>query len=223
MKKVFVMASFLMQVYLPLMAISSFGNGHFSKKKWGVSVADSIALNNAYFMVSHNAAVCTASHTAGIGSRVIVALNKVKIKSSRGSIRLHRGEIAVFQESESYVLPKGEFFEVCFKKNHPALTKPEQWVEPLKNTTVYEDSVFRVFEERLAPGDVRQLHSHAQRLVVRLNEVQLTDPRFYPNGKAGEGIQVANTVKFAEPMVHVVRNLGKIPLFNIVIEFKLSN
>lgn len=221
MKNVFLLATFLMLVYLPSMAISSFEDGRFSKKNGNFSVADSIVLNNPYFMVSHNAAVCSASQTAGIGSRVIVSLNKIRIKSSRGNIRLHRGEIAVFKESESYELPRGQFFEVCFKKNHPALAKPEQWVEPLKNTTVYEDSVFRVFEERLEPGDVRQLHSHAQRLVVRLNEVQLTDPRFFPNGKAGEGIQVANTVKFAEPMVHVVRNLGKIPLFNIVIEFKL--
>jgi hypothetical protein len=87
---------------------------------------------------------------------------------------------------------------------------------------VYEDEQFRVFEERLAPGDTRELHSHAQRVVVRLNNVQLTDPRFKPNGSPGGGIQVPNTVKFAEPMVHVVKNLSKdTPLFNIVIEFKL--
>jgi hypothetical protein len=58
-------------------------------------------------------------------------------------------------------------------------------------------------------------------LVVRLNQVQLTDPR-YALGKSGTGVQVANTVKFAEPVVHVVKNLSDIPLFNIVIEFKLS-
>ena len=86
---------------------------------------------------------------------------------------------------------------------------------------VYEDEQFRIFEERLPAGGERALHSHAQRVVVRLNEVQLTDPRFHPNGTPGGGIQVPNTARFAEPMVHVVRNLSAIPLFNIVIEFKL--
>jgi hypothetical protein len=34
---------------------------------------------------------------------------------------------------------------------------------------------------------------------------------------------VPNTVKFAEPMVHVVKNLSKdLPLFNIIIELKTS-
>ena len=95
-------------------------------------------------------------------------------------------------------------------------------MEPTKNKIVFEDNEFRVFEERLNPGDTRELHSHAQRVVVRLNDVQLTDPRFHPNGKPGTGMQVANTVKYAEPMVHVTKNLSKIPLFNIVIEYKIK-
>ena len=99
----------------------------------------------------------------------------------------------------------------------------EQWVEPLKNTIVYEDEQIRIFEERLLPQDVRELHSHAQRLVVRLNKVQLTDPRFSKEVKEGTGIQVPNTVKFAEPIVHAVKNLSDIPLFNIVIEFKVPH
>jgi len=184
---------------------------------------DTPALDNEYFRVMQNLALCTAANSAQFGTRVIVALDKLKIKSSKGKVKLDRGNIAVFKEGEWYVSPKGAFFEVAFKKNHPALKKPEQWIEPLKNTMVYEDEQFRVFEERLAPGDDRELHSHAQRLVVRLNQVQLTDPRFHPRGQPGTGIQVANTVKYAEPVVHVVRNLSKIPLFNIVIEFKIPH
>lgn len=92
-----------------------------------------------------------------------------------------------------------------------------------KNTIVYEDAQFRIFEERLEAGDIRDLHSHAQRLVVRLNLVQLTDPRLNKEVKEGTGIQVPNTVKFAEPVVHAVKNLSKIPLFNIVIEFKIPH
>ncbi len=154
------------------------------------------------------------------GTRVIVALTDTKIQSKKKIKTLKRGEVAVFQQNEKYKISKGDFFEVNIKKNHPAAKGPEEWIEPLKNTIVYEDNEFRIFEERLEGGDTRELHSHAQRVVVRLNEVQLTDPRFKPNGTPGGGIQVPNTVRFAEPMVHVVKNLSKIPLFNIIIEFK---
>lgn len=185
--------------------------------------ADSAALENEYIRVMQRMAVCTSSHTPNYGTRVIVALGPCKIKSSRGLVKLKRGNIAVFREEESYNSPEGDFFEVAFKKKYPPLREPEKWIEPLKNTTVYEDEQFRVFEERLAPGDDRELHSHAQRVVVRLNEVQLTDPRLYPVGQPGTGIQVSNTVRFAEPVVHAVRNLSKISLFNIVIEFKIPH
>lgn len=184
---------------------------------------DSVALDNAYMTVMRDGAACASANTPNFGTRIIVALEKINFKSNRGNIKLKRGQIAVFMENESYQVPEGSFFEIALKKNHPPLTKPSEWVEPLKNTIVYEDAEFRVFEERLKPGDIRALHSHAQRVVVRLNEVQLTDPRYSPNGKPGTGIQVANTVKFAEPMVHVVKNLGKIPLFNIVIEYKIPH
>ena len=96
------------------------------------------------------------------------------------------------------------------------------WIEPMKNTTVYEDAELKIFEERLAAGDTRELHSHLQRVVVRLNDVQLTDPRTKPNGSPTGGFQIPNTVKFAEPVQHVVKNLSAIPLFNVVIEFKVK-
>ena len=185
-------------------------------------INDTAVLENDYIKVYQNTAACTNAFTLNFGTRVIVALNKIKIKSSRGKLTLKRGNIAVFKEGVSYILPKGAFFEVAFKKNYPSLKKPEKWIEPLKNTIVYEDEQFRVFEERLLPKDDRELHSHAQRVVIRLNEVQLTDPRLYPKGQIGAGIQVPNTVRFAEPVVHAVRNLSKIPLFNIVIEFKIE-
>jgi hypothetical protein len=187
------------------------------------SASDSMVLDNPYMSVRQNMAICTAAHTVNYGTRVIAALGALTVKSSKGIIALQRGQVAVFLENETYQLPEGLYFEIAFKKNHPALAVPEQWVEPLKNTTVYEDEQFRIFEERLLPKDVRELHSHAQRLVVRLNKVQLTDPRFSKEVKEGTGIQVPNTVKFAEPIVHAVKNLSDIPLFNIVIEFKVPH
>lgn len=184
---------------------------------------DSVVFENPYMQVSHNITNHANPSSVNFGSRVIAALDKTNVTSSKGNKVLERGEVEVFLEKESYQINTGSYFEIAFKKNHPPLTHPESWVEPLKNKTVYEDDEFRIFEERLDAGDIRELHSHAQRLVVRLNEVQLTDPRFNKEVKAGTGIQVPNTVKFAEPIVHAVKNLSKIPLFNLVIEFKISH
>ena len=192
-------------------------------KNFAIANKDSVALDNAYIKVLRDEAACTLANTPNFGTRIIVALDKVKFKSNRGTIKIKRGQIAVFLENEFYDLPRGSYFEIALKKDHPLLTKPSEWVEPLKNKIIYENTEFRVFEERLDPGDTRDLHSHAQRVVVRLNHVQLTDPRNSPNGKPGTGIQVANTVKFAEPVVHVTKNLSKIPLFNIVIEYKIEH
>ena len=183
---------------------------------------DSVALENNYVRVMRNSTVENASEKELFGTRVIVALNQLEVKSNKINKTLKRGEIAVLQQGETCRISGGEYFEVAFKKNHPPVKGPDEWLEPVKNTVIYEDDEFRVFEERLAPGDTRELHSHAQRVVVRLNEVQLTDPRNKPNGSPGGGIQVPNTVKFAEPIVHVVKNLSKdTPLFNIVLEFKV--
>jgi len=190
--------------------------------KSGTSDKDSIAIDNPFFKVVRDGALFSLSNTSNIGTRIIAALDIIKFKSSRGVINIKRGEIAVFKENEFYEVPKGSYFEIALKKNHPDLAKPSEWVEPTKNIVVYEDNEFRVFEEHLNPGDTRELHSHAQRVVVRLNDVQLTDPRIHPNGKPGTGMQVANTVKYAEPMVHVTKNLSKKPLFNIVIEYKIK-
>jgi hypothetical protein len=192
-------------------------------KNFAIANKDSVALDNAFVRVLRDEAACTIANTPNFGTRIIVALDKVKFKSNRGTIKIKRGQIAVFLENEFYDLPRGSYFEIALKKDHPPLTKPSEWVEPLKNKIIYENTEFRVFEERLDPGDTRDLHSHAQRVVVRLNQVQLTDPRNSPNGKPGTGIQVANTVKFAEPVVHVTKNLSKIPLFNIVIEYKIEH
>jgi hypothetical protein len=185
--------------------------------------ADGVVLDNPYLHVNQNSTSYTLANNATIGTRIIAALEEVVIKSSKGNRTLIRGQVAVFLENESYQISSGKYFEIAFKKDHPPLTVPEQWVEPQKNTIVYEDAQFRIFEERLEAGDIRDLHSHAQRLVVRLNLVQLTDPRLNKEVKEGTGIQVPNTVKFAEPVVHAVKNLSKIPLFNIVIEFKIPH
>jgi len=181
---------------------------------------DSTGLDNEYVTVTKNVSNVGNSKEGVYSYRIIVALTNTKINSNKGVINLKRGETVVCSANDSYQLLTGEYFEVSVKKNHPKPVAPRVWHEPGKNNTVFENDEFRIFEERLAPGGVRALHSHLERVVVRLNNVQLTDPRFFPIGEEGKGIQVPNTVKFAPPMEHVVKNLGSIPLFNIVIEFK---
>ncbi len=181
---------------------------------------DSIEFENEYVTVFRNSSM---EQNSGYGARVIVALSELVILRENGTHTLHRGNVDIIPAKEKFKEPEGEYFEINFKNEHPPLKEPDQWIEPIMNTMVYEDEQFRVFEERLPPGGERALHSHAQRLVVRLNDVRLTDPRTNPNGTPGAGRQVPNTVKFAEPVVHVVKNLSAIPLFNIVIEFKIPS
>jgi len=188
-----------------------------------IAVIDTLEINNPYFLVLRNSSANILADSARVGKRVVVALNQVQIFSGKKSIQLERGQIAVFQAKETYEVAKGKFFEVGFKPNHPELKRPEEWIEPTKNTVIYDDTEIRVFEERLAPHDIREIHSHAQRVVVRLNLVQLTDPRFHDTPKPGTGIQVPNTVKYAEPVVHAVKNTSDIPLFNVVIEYKIPH
>lgn len=180
---------------------------------------DTAVLENLYVVVNKNRFVFSSGNADEVGPRIILALSKLIIESSKGKIKLRRGEVSVFSENNFYKSIDGEYFEVGIKKNHPKPKRPDIWHEPTKNRVVYENTDFRIFEERLNAGEDRALHSHIQRLVIRLNNVHLTDPRFYPTGQEGVGIQVPNTVKFAEPVEHVVRNLSKIPLFNVVIEF----
>ena len=83
---------------------------------------------------------------------------------------------------------------------------------------VHDAECFFVFEERLEPGDTRARHSHSQRVVVQLNKTRLQQ---WPDGKA-ELVRdiVPDGVAFNAPVIHVVRNVGDLPLRGIVIELK---
>lgn len=175
---------------------------------------------NEYFKVSKNT---VAANSEKLGSRVIVGLSNVKIKFPGKNEKIARGEIAVYKENEDYKITNGEFIEIVVKKEHPKLTTLEKWLEPDNATILYQDDQFRVFAERLAPGATRPLHTHAQRIAVRLNSTLLTDPRFEVSTLPGAGVQVANTAKFAEAMTHVVKNIGTTELNNVIIEFKTAH
>ena len=97
-------------------SISVYSKLEITKK---VIETDSVALDNAYMKVLRDGAGCTLANTPNFGTRIIVALDKIKFKSKRVRVKIKRGEIAVFLENESYDLPKGSYFEIALKKVHP--------------------------------------------------------------------------------------------------------
>lgn len=181
-----------------------------------VAEADSVVLDNAYVRVSRNAAPCAAAG-AGCGVRVLVALGPVQVAGKKAAT-LARGEIAVFAKGEAHATPKGEFLEVAFKPDHPPVEGPPVRIAPEKNELLYDGEALSVFEEKLAPGETRPRHSHAQRVVVVINDTKLQQ---WPDG-AAELLrqQVPDDVRFNPPVVHVVKNVGANPLRNIVLELK---
>jgi 2-keto-4-pentenoate hydratase/2-oxohepta-3-ene-1,7-dioic acid hydratase in catechol pathway/putative intracellular protease/amidase len=178
--------------------------------------ADSVVLENDYVRVARNAAPC-ASAGPSCGERVLVALGPVRLAGVKPRA-LARGQIAVFARGESYAAPSGEFLEVAWKAAHPPVQAPAVRIAPEKNELLHDGDSFFVFEEKLQPGETRARHSHAQRVVVVINETRLQQ---WPDG-AAEVLrqQTPDDVRFNPPVVHVVKNVGNVPLRNIVLELK---
>jgi hypothetical protein len=179
-----------------------------------VATLDTVALDNDYVRVVRGGAPC-ASAGPGCGERAIVALGPLAM----GSRTMERGDVAVFETGRAYTPPSsGDYVEVAFKKDRPKTESPQELIPPDKNSILYEGDRLFVFEEKLEPGDVRERHSHGQRVVIVLNETRLQQ---WPDGSP-EILkdQVPGTIKFNEPVIHVVKNVGRAPLRNIVLELK---
>jgi hypothetical protein len=183
----------------------------------GLIALDGVVLENEYVRVVRGAAPCAAAGAA-CGDRVIVALAPIELDNRK----LSRGDIAVFEAGRKYQPPpKGDYAEVAFKTDRPRVLSPAELIAPEKNAILYDGESLFVFEEKLEPGDTRERHSHSQRVVVVINETRLQQ---WPEGS--EMIfkdQVPDTIKFNEPVIHVVKNVGPRPLRNIVIELKPEN
>jgi len=177
------------------------------------------AIDNDFVRVTRDAAPCANAGTPGCGERVIVALEPVEFEADGSRRRLSRGEVAVFGAAESYALAAGgAYFEVAIKPDHPPSASPGESIAPDKNAMRYDGERFFVFEERLAPGDTRARHSHSQRVVIQLNRAKL---RQWPDGTPEIVVEtVPERANFSPPVIHVVENIGEVPLRGIVIEFK---
>lgn len=181
--------------------------------------AQTPALENDYVRVMRDAAPCAKSNSAGCGDRVIVALGEIELRSGKSRRKMTRGDIAVFKAGESFEPPtSGSFFEVNIKPNHPPVQSPREIIPPEKNAIRYDGRRFFIFEERLAPGDTRERHSHSQRVVMQLNATRLEQ---WPDGGSEVFVDtVPDRPTFNPPVIHRVKNVGDAPLRGIVIEFK---
>jgi hypothetical protein len=149
---------------------------------------------------------------------VIVALGDIQLQAGQVQRMLTRGDVVVFGQGESYVAPVGAYLEVAIKPDHPASDSPAEVIAPEKNALLFDGEDFFVFEEKLAPGDTRARHSHSQRVVIQLNRAKL---RQWPDGKPEIEVEtVPDRPGFSPPVIHVVKNVGEIPLRGVIIEFR---
>ncbi len=177
-------------------------------------------LENDYVLVSRDDAPCARGSTPGCAERVIVAMGEIQLRFGKVLRAMRRGEIAVFKAGESYGPPTGgAFFEVAIKPNHPPAKPPAEIIQPAKNTIVYEGERFFIYEERLAPGDTRERHSHGQRVEIRINQGPLL--RQIVDGKDAPQ-EPPSVVNFREPIIHSVTNVGDMPLWNLILEFRAA-
>jgi hypothetical protein len=185
----------------------------------GLQTLSGTSLENDYVRITRNAAPCAAASPSVCGERVLVALGPIQFEQYGQPRRLERGQVAVFRWNESYTGPmSGLFVEVSIKQDRPRVQTPPVLIPPEKNELLYDGDAFFVFEERLPPGETRARHSHSQRVVIVLNDTKLQQ---WPDGQpAVFRTEVADEVKFNQPVTHAVKTIGDKPLRNIVIELK---
>src|SRR5215468_9989467 len=170
---------------------------------------------NDFVVVSKNAAPC-ASAGPTCAERVIVALGPTEVAGQK----MARGDIKGFKKGEKYPVPTGgDYLEVVMKPTRPAVKTPAVKIPAKGNTVIYDSDRFFIFEEKLPVGGYRERHSHNQRLVVNINPTQL-EQKVDGQDKPVVRDSIADDIHFNEPVVHDTKNIGKLPMRNIVIELK---
>jgi hypothetical protein len=171
-------------------------------------------VENEFVRVFKNSAPCAAA-AASCGERVVVALGSVEVNSKK----MERGEIQVFKSGEKYSPPKGgDFLEVSVLPAHPKVLPPAAGTPPPPgNKILYDGKDFTVFAEVMQPGEYSAPHSHNQRLAIFLNN---TNVQQWTDGKEETRELVPDVVAWRPAVVHASKDVGKIPIQNILIEFK---
>ena len=171
-------------------------------------------LENAFVRVYRNSAPC-AGGAASCGDRVLVALGTLELSGQK----MERGDVKVFKTGEPYSPPhSGDFLEVVIKPGHPKAVAPSAGTPPApENKVLYDGKEFTIFEEKMEPGEKSSRHSHNQRLAIFLNKTQVQQ---WTDGKSETRDLVPDVVTFRPVVVHVSKDVGNVPIRNILIEFK---
>lgn len=171
-------------------------------------------LENDFVRVFRDSAPC-ATGAASCGERVFVAFGSLEMNGQK----MERGDIRVFKAGEGYTPPKnGEFLEVVIKPGHPKVSSPSAGTPPPPgNKVLYDGADFTVFEEKMQSGEYSAPHSHNQRLAIFLNKTQVQQ---WVDGKSEIRDEEPDVVIFRPAVVHASKDLGVLPIRNILIEFK---
>jgi hypothetical protein len=171
-------------------------------------------VDNEYVSVFKNSAPCAPAGPS-CGERVVVALGPVEINGQK----MERGNIKAFSAGEKYASPSaGSYLEVAIKPNHPKVMPLAAGSPPAPgNKVLYDAQDFTVFAERMAPGEYSAAHSHNVRLAIFLNDTMVEQ---WTNGKDETRELIPDTVTWRPAVVHASKDVGKLPISNILIEFK---
>jgi quercetin dioxygenase-like cupin family protein len=171
-------------------------------------------LDNDFVRVDRNSAPC-ASGSASCGERVVVALGPIEV----GGQKMERGNIKVFKTGERYAAPKsGDYLEMVIKPGHPKVMAPKAGTPPEPgNKILYDGNDFFISQEKMEPGETSTNHSHNTRVAIYLNKTRVQQ---WTDGKEETRDLEPDVVVFRPPVVHISKDVGKIPINNLLIEFK---
>jgi hypothetical protein len=103
-----------------------------------------------------------------------------------------------------------------------AAAAPED-LDPLKTAPdthklAFENAFVRVLEVRVPPGKTEPLHSHSRRVVVYLSDFHTRTT--VKGGQPQDNLRRAGLVRWSEPLVHTVENIGQTEGHVISVELK---
>lgn len=175
-------------------------------------------LENDYVTVSRNIAPCAITSEDKCEDRVILAMGDLTLTSAGKKRAMKHAEIAVFGAGQSYGIAVGApFFEIAIKPKHPPIKAPAERIATPANLALHQGKSFFIYEEVLPVGGTRPRHSHAQRVEIRLNHGPMLRRQLWRDGRMVEVEPVI--VNWREPVIHVVQNIGDMPLRNFILEF----
>jgi hypothetical protein len=132
---------------------------------------------------------------------------------------MERGDIKGFKAGERYSPPQnGNFLEVSIKPTHPKVMPPAAGTPAAPhNKVLYNGKDITVFEEKMQPDEYDAPHSHNVRLAIFLNDTMVEQ---WTDGKDETRELIPDVVIWRPAVVHASKDVGKVPIHNILIEFK---